>query len=70
MQKYEYKILAADARGGWLSAGGKLNYEELANSLNEFGQQGWEVVSATDVNRYEGATRDVMIILKRPLTDN
>lgn len=70
MQTFEYKVLAADARGGWLSVGGKLDYEALSTKLNELGQQGWEVVTTTDINRYEGVTRDVMIILKRILTHN
>jgi len=47
-----------------------VDFELLNEKLNELGREGWEVVNATDVNMHLGETRDVMIILKRPLNDN
>lgn len=70
MIQYEYKILAADARGGFFSGGGRVNFEALQDELNRLGKLGWEMVASTNINRYEGATRDVMIILKRPINEN
>ena len=68
MRKFEYKVLDVVA-GGWWS-GGEINHQELADKLNELGRQGWEVVSCTDLNRTNGASRSVIIIMKRPINDN
>jgi Domain of unknown function (DUF4177) len=70
MKQFEYKILDVPAVKGWWSSGGKVNFEELVTKLNELGREGWEVISSTDLNRYHGESRNVMIILKRSLTDN
>lgn len=70
MQKFEYKVLDISEISGFWSSGGKFNYQEICDKLNELGRQGWEVVNATDINRYEGITRSVMIILKKQLNDN
>lgn len=70
MQKFEYKILDVPATKGWWSSGGKVNFQELSNKLNELGHEGWEVIGSTDLNRYHGESRNVMIILKRKLNDN
>lgn len=69
MQMFEYKLLSVEA-GGWWSSGGQVNYDELCQKLNELGREGWEVVNATDINRYYGQTSKVMIIMKRPLNNN
>jgi|CXWL01.1.fsa_nt_gi hypothetical protein len=66
MPQFEYKVLEAAAKGFW---GGKINSQELVNKLNEFGRQGWEVVSAADTNMWEGASRNMIIILKREITN-
>ncbi len=65
MKKFEYRVLDVPT-GGWF--GGKVNLKELAIKLNEVGQDGWEVVNATDTNMWEGASRGVIIILKREIT--
>lgn len=70
MQKFEYKVLEVSATGGFLSGGGLVNFQALSDKLNELGQEGWEVISGTDINRHYGDTRNVMIILKRPLNDS
>lgn len=70
MQKFEYKVLdVPDTKTFWIG-GGKFNYQALCDKLNELGKEGWEVVSASDVNRHLGQTGNVMIILKRPLNEN
>lgn len=50
--------------GGWV--GGKVDLSALSGSLNRLGAQGWELVSAFDTNINQGATREVILIFKRP----
>jgi hypothetical protein len=69
LQQFEYKILEVPA-GSWWSSGGKVDFQILSNKLNELGREGWEVVSSTDLNRYQGQSRNVMIILKRSINEN
>lgn len=64
MPQFEYKVLDVAAKGFW---GGKINSQELAEKLNELGRAGWEVISSTDTNLYEGATKGLIIILKRTI---
>lgn len=70
MPKFEYKVLAVPTSRNWFGWGGKVNFQELSNKLNELGLEGWEVINGTDINRYQGETGNVMIILKRQLNDN
>ncbi len=67
MNRFEYKILDAPAKGFW---GGKVNLQELTDTLNSLGREGWEVVSATDTNMHEGATRGLIILLKRQIDNH
>jgi hypothetical protein len=62
MPAFEYRFLNLPARG---FLGGKLDLATLARELDELGGQGWEAVSAFDTNMYEGATREVFVLLKR-----
>lgn len=64
MNQFEYKVLDVPAKGFF---GGKINYQELADKLNLLGKEGWELVSSTDTNMYEGASRGLILILKRPI---
>ncbi len=64
MKKFEYKILDVPTKG-WF--GGRVDYAALQIKLNESGAEGWEVVSATGTNMYEGGSRAVIIILKREI---
>lgn len=70
MQKFEYKVLDVSAVPGFWTGGGKVNFQELSTNLNELGRQGWEVINSTDINRHQGETKSVMIILKRLLNEN
>jgi hypothetical protein len=62
MKKYEYKVLDVLAKGFF---GGKVDFQELSDRLNELGEEGWEVTGMEDTNMYEGASRSIVIILKR-----
>ncbi|MBN1513252.1 MAG: DUF4177 domain-containing protein [Phycisphaerae bacterium] len=62
--RWEYMTLKLAAEGWFL--GGKLDVEKLDTQLNALGRDGWEVVSAFDTNQAYGASRDIVVILKRP----
>lgn len=51
--------------GGWF--GGKMDQDEMQASLNQFGAQGWELVSCFDTSAGQGASREVIFVFKRPL---
>lgn len=63
--KYEYTVLMVAAEKG-LFTSGKVDGEKLSGELNRLGRDGWELVSTFDTNMGHGATRDVVMILKRP----
>lgn len=65
MKKFEYKILEVPAGGFW---GGKVDYQQLTEKLNDLGREGWEVVNSTDTQLYSSATRSLGIILKREIS--
>jgi len=62
MIKFAYKILEIPVGGIW---GGRVNTQEVVNKLNEFGRQGWEVISSVDTTMWRGASRNLIVILKR-----
>ncbi|CCH56953.1 hypothetical protein BN8_06343 [Fibrisoma limi BUZ 3] len=64
MRKFEYMVLDIPTKGFW---GGKVDFNDLTEKLNELGREGWEVATTTDTNMYEGASRGVFIILKREI---
>ena len=62
--QFQYTVIKVSAEGGW-TLGGKVDGEKLAAELNRLGAVGWELVSAFDTNMGHGATRDVILILKK-----
>jgi hypothetical protein len=63
--KWEYKTVKLAAKG---LAGGKFDENQLDLHMNQLGSQGWELVAGFDTNLNYGATRDVVVIFKRPLS--
>jgi len=61
MDKYEYSVVYRNIPAGRLN--GKYKTEEYGQILNEYGSQGWELVS-TDCAR--GST-EMLLIFKRKL---
>lgn len=62
---WEYKAVSVKT-GGWQLAG-TVDIPKLEGALNALGAAGWELVAAFDTNTVlEGATRDVVLLLKRP----
>ncbi len=62
MKKFEYKVLDVIAKGFFAD---KIDFHALNEKLDELGEEGWEVVAMEDTNMYEGASRSMVVILKR-----
>jgi hypothetical protein len=65
MTRWEYHVVKSATSGFWL--GGHFDAEAFGKHLNELGAKGWELVSCFDTNQHQGASRDVIAILKRTL---
>ncbi len=63
MKRFEYMTLDITA-SFW---GSKINSQDLTDKLNELGRAGWELVSTADLNWAQGATKGLILILKREL---
>ena len=61
--RWEYKTLHIDVQGFF---GPKVKPEALDAELNAHGDAGWELVSAFDVNRADGTSSALLLLLKRP----
>jgi len=66
MQTFEYQTLVFDCPEGFFSETA-LNHDSFLESLNRWGAKGWELVNVFDINRYKGATGQVVAVLKRPV---
>ena len=61
MNRWEYKVINVRSE----------NYRLDPNSsseLNKLGQDGWELVGLTSVNFKSGATDNIAMVFKRPVT--
>ncbi len=58
MEQFEYKILEFKPKSVWSAT---VDYVAMGEELNNYGRQGWEVVS----NVYQPNTATLMLILKR-----
>jgi hypothetical protein len=63
--RWEYFVYAMNVQGVFSS--GKVNPRELQDTLNFYGNQGWELVTAFDTNTGRGGSRLVVLTFKRPL---
>lgn len=63
MLYWEYKTLEFKSRGFWID--GKVNIKEIDYELNRLGAKGWELVSMVGTNQYQGASRKIILVLKR-----
>ena len=61
--QWEYKSIIIDV-AGWL--GPKVDPEELDRALDASGADGWELVSAFDINTGHGRTTGIVALFKRP----
>ncbi len=61
--RWEYLVL--DSRvTGFLQP--EVDSDELTGRLNGFGEDGWELVGMSALERANGRTRDLLLVLKRP----
>jgi hypothetical protein len=60
---WEYKSVFLKATG---FLGGKLDQAGFDRELAARGRDGWELVTVFDENSYEGSTRHVVAVFKRP----
>lgn len=67
MNQWEYKTLEFETRG---FAGGLLEIRDFNDALNSCGREGWELVSCFDTNQSQGASRRVIAVLKRQVTNS
>lgn len=67
MKRFEYHIFKLEA-GGWFSSG-KVDTTIMDQRINEFGAEGWELVSSLATSAVQGETRDVIMIFKREKQD-
>jgi Domain of unknown function (DUF4177) len=42
---------------------------EIDIALNQFGSDGWELVSSFDTNEFHGKSKEIILIFKRPLAE-
>lgn len=67
MDRFEYRTVLTDT-GGLM--GGKVDAPALEHTLNNMGQDGWELVSAVATAMGEGATRHIVSIFKRRIEED
>ena len=60
--RWEYKSLKVDVTG-WI--GPKIDHAEVDAALNAHGAEGWELVSAFDLNRGDGGSATIVALFKR-----
>jgi hypothetical protein len=60
--QWEYTTALIEV-GGWVSA--KVDPEAVSAELNRYGAQGWELVSAFDVNDGSGRSSKIVALFKR-----
>jgi hypothetical protein len=64
MRKFEHRILHVTPDSIWSV---KIDTQQLTDTLNELGRQGWEVVSAVDTDISGSGVKALMFVLKREL---
>ena len=66
MTRWEYTVLDVGVAGFFL--GPDLDGDALSAKLNELGADGWEAVTVAPMTVGAGSTRNLVIVLKRPLS--
>ena len=61
--RWEYKSLKIEV-AGWF--GPNVDPETMDRALDANGAEGWELVSAFDVNAGHGRTTEIVLVFKRP----
>lgn len=61
--RFEYAVVTFDTTS--FLSGASLDHERYHEKLNEYGAQGWELVSVFDLNRYQGQSFELVATFKR-----
>lgn len=64
MKQFEYKLVNTDAKG---LLGGKVDMQQMTDSLNAMGKDGWDLVEIIGSNQDFGATRYLISVFKREI---
>jgi hypothetical protein len=64
-QKFEYATVMFETKSMFRSP--SLDGSAFDKKLDEYGQEGWELVSTFTMNRYDGDTSAVVAVFKRPI---
>ena len=62
LEKWEYTSIKVEAKG---FMGGILDISHFDNELNNFGEQGWELVSCFSTAQDGGKSREIVAVFKR-----
>ena len=65
--KWEYAVLKFGTEEGFFS-GTDFDANQFSEYLNKYGAEGWELVSAFDIERRQGGSKYVLATFKRPAT--
>lgn len=60
--RWEYRVIALNVTGFF---GPSVDINQLGEYLNDAGDDGWELVTIVDLNRGNGATAELLGVLKR-----
>jgi len=62
LEKWEYTSIKVEPKG---FMGGILDVSHFDNELNNFGEQGWELVSCFSTAQDGGKSREIVAVFKR-----
>jgi len=62
LEKWEYISIKVETKG---LMGGILDVSHFDNELNNFGEQGWELVSCFSTAQDGGKSREIVAVFKR-----
>ena len=66
MTRWEYLVYKTKPEG-WLHD--SVHEQSIEQILNNLGQQHWEVTGTIETNVDEGRTKEIVILLKRPVAE-
>lgn len=66
MKKFEYKTIKISAESNFWGTKFDFNIDDIDSILNDYGREGWEMVSAQDIE-YAGSTWYFHYTFKREL---
>ena len=61
--RWEYRVALLNVSG---LLGPNVDVDQLGQYLSAAGDEGWELAAVEDINRGQGATAALLVILKRP----